>query len=99
MWGFFESYAEDGIKAMTAIIPVVIGFILLICNRGIKNQNKIIAHIAVLLTLLILLALGMRLPKEIDNGGIKLYRIIVMSATSLTAMIYFVKSFIEARRN
>ena len=100
IWGFFEAYAEVGMEAMTALIPVVFGFILLICNRGIKNQNKMIAHIAVLLTLLILFALlGMRLPKVIDDGGIKLYRIVVMSATSLIAMIFFIKSFIEARRN
>ena len=44
-----------------------------------SNGNKIIAHIAVLGTLIILIALvGMRLPKSIDQGGIGLYRVIAM---------------------
>ena len=69
------------------------------CYNGVKNQNKIIAHVAVLLTLVILLALvGMRLPKSIETGGAGLYRVLAMCATSVLAMIYFVKSFIEARR-
>ena len=92
--GYFES------SSVTALIPVVFGFVLLACSKGVKNQNKIIAHVAVLFTLIILLALvGMRLPKSIDSGGIGLVRVLVMISTSALAMIYFVKSFIEARRN
>ncbi len=93
-WGYFES------SSVTALIPVVFGFVLLACSKGVKNQNKIIAHVAVLFTLIILLALvGMRLPKSIGSGGIVLVRVLVMISTSALAMIYFVKSFIEARRN
>ena len=93
-WGYFES------SSITALIPVVFGFVLFACSKGVKNQNKIIAHVAVLFTLIILLALvGMRLPKSIDSGGIGLVRVLVMISTSALAMIYFVKSFIEARRN
>ncbi len=93
-WGYFES------SSVTALIPVVFGFVLLACSKGVKNQNKIIAHVAVLFTLIILLALvGMILPKSIDSGGIGLVRVLVMISTSALAMIYFVKSFIEARRN
>ena len=92
--GYFES------SSVTALIPVVFGFVLLACSKGVKNQNKIIAHVAVLFTLIILLALvGMRLPKSIGSGGIGLVRVLVMISTSALAMIYFVKSFIEARKN
>ena len=57
------------------------------------------AHIAVLLTLVILLALvGMRLPKSLESGGLGLVRVIAMCGTSLLAMVYFVRSFIEARK-
>ena len=94
LWGYFE------VTSPTALIPVGFGLILLLCYNGVKNQNKIIAHIAVLLTLLILFALlGMRLPKSLESGGIGLFRVLFMCGTSLLAMIYFVKSFIEARRN
>mgnify|MGYP005710200487 FL=1 len=94
LWGYFE------VDSLTALIPVGFGVALFLCYNGVKNQNKVIAHIAVLLTLVILLALlGMRLPKSLDSGGIGLFRVLVMCASSTIAMIYFVKSFIDARKN
>ena len=93
VWGYVE------VSSITALIPTAFGAILLACSSGVKNQNKIIAHIAVLLTLLILFALlGMRLPKSLESGGIGLFRVLFMCGTSLLAMIYFVKSFIAARK-
>ena len=93
LWGYFE------VTSPTALIPVGFGVVLLLCYNGVKTQNKVVAHIAVLLTLVILLALiGMRLPKSIESGGIGLFRVLAMCATSLIAMVYFVRSFIEARR-
>ena len=94
LWGYFES------SSVTALIPVVFGVILFLCSKGVKSQNKLIAHIAVLLTLIILLSLGgMRLPKSIESGGLGLLRVFSMIATSTLAMIFFVKSFIDARKN
>ena len=94
LWGYFES------SSATALIPVVFGVILFLCSKGVKSQNKLIAHIAVLLTLIILLSLGgMRLPKSIESGGLGLLRVLSMIATSTLAMIFFVKSFIDARKN
>ena len=55
--------------------------------------------VAVLLTLVILVALvGMRLPKSLDSGGVGLFRVIAMIATSVLSMVAFVLSFIKARR-
>ena len=94
LWGYLDS------SAMTALIPVGMGLTLGAFTGGIKNGNKIIAHIAVLGTLIILIALvGMRLPKSIDLGGIGLYRVIAMIMTSSIALIYFIKSFIDNRRS
>ena len=93
VWGYVE------VSSITALIPTAFGAILLACSSGIKKQNKIIAHIAVLLTMLILFALlGIRLPKSLESGGIGLFRVSFMCGTSLLAMIYFVKSFIAARK-
>ena len=70
------------------------------CNNGVKTENKIISHIAVLLTLIILIALiGMRLPKSIETGGVGLMRVIVMILTSSISMSSFIMSFIKARRS
>ena len=50
-WGYLDS---DG-GAVTALIPVIIGVILLLVYNGVKKENKTIAHIAVLLTFIVLL--------------------------------------------
>ena len=93
LWGYFE------VSSTTALIPVGFGVALILCSHGVKKQNKVIAHIAVLLTLVILVALiGMRLPKSIDQGGIGLVRVLLMIGTSAISMIYFVKSFIANRK-
>jgi hypothetical protein len=93
LWGYFD------VQAPTALIPVGFGVILLLCTIGLKKENKIIAHVAVLLTLVILVALvGMRLPKSLDSGGVGLFRVIAMIATSVLSMVAFVLSFIKARR-
>jgi len=93
LWGYFET------SSGTAFIPVGFGVALLLLNGGVKKENKVIAHIAVVLTLLILLAmLGMRLPKALDAGGMSLVRTIVPIITGLIAMVAFIKSFIDARK-
>ena len=94
LWGYFE------LSAPTAFIPVGFGVVLLACQNGVKKENKVIAHIAVLLTLLILVALcGMTLPKKIDAGGTGLLRVLSMVVTSAISMVLFIKSFIDARKN
>lgn len=94
IWGYIDS------SSITALIPLFIGGPLLACSSGIEKGNKIISHLAVLATLVILLALiGMRLPKSLDQGGIGLFRVIAMIATSTLAMIFFIKSFIENRNS
>ena len=94
IWGYID------VASVTALIPTFFGVALILCTNGLKKENKMISHIAVLLTLLILGALlGMRLPKSIDQGGIGLIRVIIMIGTSAVAMLFFINSFIRARRN
>lgn len=91
-WGYFESGSP------TSLIPVLIGSVLVLLNNGIKKQNKVIAHIAVLVTLLGF-ALIMPLIKAIEDGRTDAaLRIIIMLSSSVYAMIFFVKSFIDARK-
>lgn len=93
LWGYFD------VSAPTALIPVGFGAALILCSNGVKKQNKVVAHIAVLLTFIILIALvGMRLPKSIDQGGVGLLRVFLMIGTSTFSMIYFIKSFLAARK-
>ena len=62
LWGYFDVSVYDlsviiSFEHWTALIPVIFGFILLLCHKGVKNNSKLIAHIAVVMTLLIFIAL------------------------------------------
>jgi hypothetical protein len=95
LWGYLDSDP----KAVTALIPVIIGIILLLINIGVKNENKVIAHIAVLLTLIILIGLIKPLMGSIERGdSLPIIRVIVMIFTSAWALKSFIQSFIEARK-
>jgi hypothetical protein len=104
LWGYIDvsNYKLATIVSFehwTALITVLFGIILLLCNKGIQNSNKAIAHVAVVLTLLVLIALvGKRLPISIDQGGVGLFRVLAMSLCSFIAFIAFIRSFIENRK-
>jgi len=97
IWGFFE------VSSVTAFIPSIFGVLIFTCyliSRKNQKLNIIFSHIAVLLTILILVALiSTRLPKSIDEGGWGLLRLLVMLGTSSFSITMFIKSFIEARQN
>ncbi|MEM6671908.1 MAG: hypothetical protein AAF726_03640 [Planctomycetota bacterium] len=94
-WGYFTSETPSP----TALIPAIIGVLLLLMNPGVKRHNKAIAHVAVLLTLIVLLGLVMPLRGAMErDDSAALIRVAVMMASTVIAMIFFVKSFIDARR-
>lgn len=96
LWGYFSSDSPS----ITALIPTVIGVILLALNTGVKNGNKIIAHIAVFLTLIILFGLIKPLQGAIGRASYdSVIRVAIMVVTTILALIFFVKSFIDARKN
>ena len=91
-WGYFESGSP------TSLIPVIIGAVLALLNKGVKNQNKVIAHIAVVVTLLGF-ALIMPLLRAMEDGRTDAaLRILIMLSSTVYSMIFFIKSFIDARK-
>lgn len=95
-WGYFTSNSPSA----TALIPAFIGVVLLLLNRGIQKENKIIAHVAVLLTLLILFGLIKPLMGSLNRGNyMAVARVALMLVSTLVALVFFVRSFIEARKN
>lgn len=91
-WGYFAT------KAPTALVPVFIGVVLLSISQGVKNENKALAHVAVVVTLLGLIGIVMKpLMVALDSDDLmKQIRVIAMIVTSVIAMVFFVKSFIDA---
>ena len=68
-WGYVDT------NSFTALIPAFFGIILLILGTMLTNEKlvKLSAHLVVLFTLLILLALVIQvLPGVIERGGIGL---------------------------
>ena len=93
-------YLQSDTPSPTALIPVVVGALLIAMNKGVKDENKIIAHVAVLLTLIMLLGLAMPLMGSVKRGDTQgTIRVIVMIFTTIGALFYFVKSFIDARKS
>lgn len=83
----------------TALIPVVFGIGLLACQPGIRRHSHVAAHIAVLLTLLILVGLAMPLRGALgreDTAAIG--RVTIMLLSTALALGVFIKSFIDARK-
>tara|TARA_B100000530_G_C15697430_1_gene384583 strand:- start:8 stop:238 length:231 start_codon:yes stop_codon:yes gene_type:complete len=68
-------------------------------SPGIKNENKLIAHIAVIFTFLILLGLIVPLMSSIRRSDIgAVIRIIIMIVSTILALFSFIKSFMNARK-
>jgi len=93
-WGYFATSSK------TALIPVLFGVVLLSLSNGVKMENKAIAHVVVVLTLLVFGALVSKpLISAINDGDtLGMIRVGLMSLTSLIALIFFIKSFIDARK-
>ena len=96
LWGYLS--LED--PSATRLIPAVVGILLLLCNKGLKKENKAVAHIAVLLTLLIAFGLIKPLTSVIKRGDIfAIIRVVLMLVSTVFALYFFVRSFINARKN
>ena len=99
-WGFWATMQETGEIKYTPLIPVIFGIPLLLLNSGLKRENKTVAHIVVFLTLVAFIGLFMPLMGEIKReDGMGVFRVSVMLLSSLLALLGFIKSFIDARKN
>ena len=95
-WAYFTSDSPS----VTALIPAILGVVLLVLNGGLRKENKTVAHIAVVVTLITLLGLGMPLKGAIGRGDIlAIVRVSLSLLTTIAALIAFVRSFIAARKN
>ena len=95
LWGYLGSPTPSP----TALIPVFAGVLLLSFVRGVKSGNRVIAHLAVLVTFGLIIAFFKPLTGAIgrgDNGAI--IRVAVMMISGIVSMVYFIRSFIAIRK-
>lgn len=95
LWGYLASDKPSP----TALIPVAFGVLFALVTPPFKKENKIVAHVVVLLTFLLIIALFMPLMGAIGrDDSLGIFRVGLMIASSIFAMIIFIKSFVDARK-
>ena len=100
LWGSYPYLCSPETGSPTSLIPVFFGFILLVLSPGLKKENKIISHIAVLLTFLLFISLFMPLKGAVERSSLSSgLRVSIMLFTSFLSLASFIKSFIHARKN
>ncbi len=93
LWGYFQG------RSATALIPVGFGTVLLVLYPSVRKEAMVMAHIAVLLTVLILIGLIKPLSAACERGdGGAIFRTSTMFISTLFALICFIKKFIDIRR-
>ncbi len=98
LYGYFFILTPEAKHAPTALIPAVFGIILLAMQKGVAQKDKIIAHVAVLLTL-ILLIVCIRQFFKVPNWEPKRYLFLICIGSNAVALIAFIGNFMEARKN
>lgn len=94
VFGYFLK--ED--PSTTALIPGILGLIILAFNPGLKKENKLQAHIAVTVTLIAFIGLFKPLLGAIDRDETStMLRIILTMLSSILAIYTFIMSFRNAR--
>lgn len=96
LWGYLASTSPSP----TALIPVGFGIVFAFATTSLRKENKLIAHLVVLLTVVLILALIIPLRGAlIRNDMVAAVRVGIMLAGCIAAMVIYIQSFIEARRS
>lgn len=98
LYGYFGVTTASGEHSPTALIPSAFGLVLIILGLFWSKAPKVVSHIAVVLTLVLFIMCAMRLAK-VEGWGSKAYVFLICTLSNLIALVAFIKSFIDARRN
>ncbi len=95
LWAYFGT--ED--PSPTALIPAAFGVVFAMLTPLFQKENKVVAHIIVLLTFVLILALLMPLKAAFGRGDtLAIVRVGIMIFTCSVAMYFYIKSFRDARK-
>ncbi len=98
LYGYLGITTATGSHAPTALIPAVFGVILVILNQFWAKKPKVIAHAVVVLTVLLFVICLSRFMK-MDVWDAKKYIFAACILSNAVAAAFFIKSFIDARKN
>ncbi len=94
------AYLTSETPSITALIPGFFGVVFLALTNPLKNENKVVAHIIVVLTFILLISLYKPLSGVLareDTMGI--IRVLIMILVCLLALTSYIQSFIKARKS
>jgi hypothetical protein len=95
LWGYLASASPSP----TSLIPVGFGLVFGLATFSLRKENKVVAHIVVLLNIILTVALIVPLRGALNRDDLfAALRIGFMLAGCIAAMVVFIRSFIEARR-
>ena len=96
LWGYLAS--SD--SSPTALIPVAFGFVFAAATPLFRRGNKVVAHIVVVFTFLLIIALYVPMKGAVErDDSLAMFRVGFMMLCCLLALIVYIKSFVDARRN
>jgi hypothetical protein len=98
LYGYFGVTTASGEHAPTALIPAAFGLVLVILGLFWNKAPKVVSHVVVVLTLVLFIMCAMRLAK-VEGWGPKATIFLICTLSNLIALIVFIKSFIDARKN
>lgn len=94
LWGYLSSNSPSA----TALIPVAFGVVLAALTPWFSKGNKVVAHIAVTVTLILFVSLMKPLSGALDRAdSAAIFRVVLMLLSSFVALVVFVRSFVMAR--
>lgn len=100
VYGYFGVAAADGHHSPTALIPAAFGLLLIILGLFWAKAPKVISHIVVVLTLvLFIMCLKQGFLGASSEWTAKKYIFLLCVLSNALALVVFIKSFIDARRN
>ncbi len=96
LYGYFGIKGSDGTASITALIPAAFGLLLIILGLFWNKSPKVVSHIVVVLTLVLLIMVINRLMK-VDTWEAKKYIFLICTVSNAVALVVFIRSFIVAR--
>jgi cell division protein FtsW (lipid II flippase) len=98
LYGYFMILTPEKTHAITALIPAAFGLLFLALQKGVATENKVIAHVVVVLTFVLLIMCIIRFFK-IELWEAKKYLFLICILSNAVALVAFIGSFITARKN
>ena len=96
LYGYFVITGSTGTASVTALIPSVFGVLLVVLSYFWKKAPRVVSHIAIVLTLLLLIMIFNRFMK-VETWSETKYIFLICIISNALAMFVFIRSFVIAR--